>query len=325
MKNRILNFLKQNDGFISGEKIAEEFNMTRAGVWKHMNSLKEEGYNIESIPKKGYRLISAPDILTYEELKGYLNTSFIGRNIHYYTFIDSTNKKAKEIASREKEGTVIVAEKQTRGKGRLGRDWISPMGKGIYMSIVLKPDVEPMKASRVTLIGAAAVSKALSNLGIKSSIKWPNDILQNGKKICGILTEISGELNMVDYLIMGIGVNVNLDKAHIPEELKDKATSISIEEGKNINRKLLMANILNEFEDLYIDFKDNGNISRAIKICKENSALIDKEVNVIRGKESRRGIALDISETGELIVKFQTGIENIYSGEVSIRALDGYI
>lgn len=325
MKNKILNLLKEKDGFISGEKIAKDFNMTRAGVWKHINSLKEEGYIIESISKKGYRLISTPDILSYEEIEPYLKTSLIGRNLHYYNSIDSTNNKGKEIASSEKEGTLIVAEEQIRGKGRLGRDWLSSEGKGIYMSIILKPDLEPMKVSRITLIAAAAVNKALLKQAIESSIKWPNDILINGKKICGILTEVSGELNMLDYVVIGIGVNVSLSKTDIPKELKDIATSINMEEGKAINRKQLMANILNEFEDFYMDFKENGNISRVVKICKENSAVLGKEVNVIKGNQSRRGIAIDISNTGELIVEFDTGIEKIYSGEVSVRGLDGYI
>lgn len=325
LKNRILNLLKEKDSFISGEDIGEKFNMTRAGIWKHINSLKKDGYIIESISSKGYKLVSAPDILTYEEIKEYLKTSFIGRNIYYYDSIDSTNIIAKEIAVSSKEGTIVVGEEQLAGKGRMGREWISPKWKGIYMSIILKPDMEPMKAPRISLIGAAAVNKALLNLGIKSLTKWPNDILINGKKISGILTEISGELNMIDYLIMGIGVNVNLDKNQIPKELKEKATSINIEEGKSINRKVLMANILNELEDLYIDFKENGDISKSVEICRENSVLIGKEVNILRGKESRKGIALDINKDGELVVEFETGIENIFSGEVSVRGLHGYI
>ena len=325
MKSKVLRLLKECDEFISGEDLSDKFNMTRAGIWKHMNSLKEDGYVIESVSGKGYRLISSPDILNYEEIQGYLKTASIGRKIQYYESIDSTNKRAKEIANVEKEGTIIVAEEQIQGKGRLGREWISPRGKGLYMSIILKPHVDPIKVSRVTLIGAGAVNKALVNLGIKSQIKWPNDILINGKKVAGILTEISGELNMVDYLVMGIGINVNLNKSDIPKDLKDKATSINIEEGKIINRKVLMANILNEFEELYMDFKDNDNISKTIEICRDKSALIGKEVKVIRGRETRKGKALDIGETGELIVEFETGIENIYSGEVSIRGLDGYI
>lgn len=325
LKSKILNLLKENHEFISGEKLSDEFNMTRAGIWKHMKALKEDGYIIESVSGKGYKLTSSPDILTYEEIKKDLKTSKIGRNIYYYDSIDSTNKKAMDLALTKKEGTVVVAEEQSQGKGRLGREWISPKSKGIYMSIILKPDIEPMKASKTTLIGAAAVNNALLKIGIKSEIKWPNDILINGKKLCGILTEMSGQLNMVDYLVMGIGINVNLNKNDIPEELKDKATSINIEEGKTINRKSLMANILNELEKLYLDFIDNDDLSNTIDICRKNSAILGKKINVIRGKETRRGLALGISDSGELIVDFQGIRENIYSGEVSIRGLEGYI
>lgn len=320
MKNKVLRMLKNSENFISGEKISEEFNMTRAGVWKYINMLKEEGYKIESIPRRGYRLISSPDILTLEEIEPYLGTNFIGRNIYYFHTINSTNSKGKDMAYEEKEGTLLLAEEQREGKGRLGRNWISPKGKGIWMSIILKPKVDPMKVARITLLGAAAVHKGLEDMGIKSQIKWPNDILINGKKICGILTEMSGELNLINYVIMGIGINVNLDEENIPEDLKDKATSIKICQGEEINRKQLLANILNEFERLYIDFIDKGSTSEAIKICRENSSLIGKEVKVIRGDEVRLGKALDINEEGELVVEFENGVvENIYSGEVSIR------
>ncbi|WP_313758226.1 biotin--[acetyl-CoA-carboxylase] ligase [Tissierella sp.] len=325
MKNKILKILKDNEDFISGEEISKEFHMTRAAIWKYINMLKEDGYIIESIPRKGYRIISLPDILTYEEVKEYLDTDFIGRNIYYFDSTNSTNKKAKEIALGEKEGTILVAEEQISGKGRLGRQWISPKGKGIWMSIILKPKVDPMTVAKITLLGAAAVHKALINMGIKSQIKWPNDILIDGKKICGILTEMSAELNMINYVVMGIGINVNLDEDDIPEDLKDKATSIKIKEGKKIDRKELMANVLNEFEKFYIDFMDNNMASKAIDICKENSALIGKEIKVIRGEEIRLGKALDINEEGELVVEFKEGdIENIYSGEVSIRGMKGY-
>src|SRR5690606_22693461 len=199
MKNKILEKLKNSGDFISGQEISKEFHMTRAAIWKYINILREEGYNIESVPSKGYRLSSLPDLLTYEEIKEYLNTDFIGRSVYYFDSIDSTNKKAKEIAIDESEGAVLIAEEQTQGKGRMGRSWVSPKSKGIWMSIILKPDLEPMKVPKLTLIGAAAVHKALDNMGIKTQIKWPNDILINGKKICGILTEMSGELNMVNY------------------------------------------------------------------------------------------------------------------------------
>lgn len=326
MKNKVLRMLKDSKGFISGEKISDEFNMTRAGIWKYINMLKEDGYNIESISRKGYRLISSPDILNYEEIEEYLDTDFMGRNIHYFDSIDSTNKKAKEMALGEKEGTVLVAEEQIGGKGRLGRTWISPKGKGIWMSIILKPKVDPMKVAKITLLGAAAVTKALNNLNIRSQIKWPNDILIDGKKICGILTEMNCELNMINYVVMGIGINVNLDANEIPEDLRGKATSVKISEGKEINRKELLANILNEFEELYLSFRDKDDLSYAIDICRKNSALIGKEIRVIKGEEIKLGKALDINEEGQLVVEFENGVvENVYSGEVSVRGLEGYI
>lgn len=321
MKNKILAKLKESEDFISGQEISREFHMTRAAIWKYINILKEEGYNIESVPSKGYRLASLPDILTYEEIREDLTTDFIGRNIHYFDSIDSTNKKAKEIAQDEEEGAVLIAEEQTEGKGRMGRTWISPKGKGIWMTIILKPNIEPMKVPKITLIGAAAVHKALDKMGIKTQIKWPNDILIDGKKICGILTEMSGELNLINYIIMGIGINVNLDEKDIPDELKDRATSLKISLGKETNRKKLTAYILNEFEDLYMKFKENDDIDEVLKICRENSILLGEEVKIIRGNNVRLGKAIDINEDGELLVKFKgDNVEKIYSGEVSLRA-----
>lgn len=326
MKNEILRMLKDSgEEFLSGEKISEEFGVTRAAIWKNMNALKEEGYDIESVPRKGYRIISSPDILTLAEIENSLHTEYIGRNLYYFDSITSTNVKAKEIALDEPEGTVVISEEQTRGIGRLGRSWISPKKKGIWLSIILKPEVEPMNVSKIALVGAAAVNKALKDMGINSQIKWPNDIVVNGKKVCGILTEMSCELNMVNYVVMGIGINVNLDKTDIPGDLQDKATSLKEATKEEVDRKILLANILNNFEELYKDFKI-GDISNTIEICRENSVLLDEEVRIIRGKETRIGKALDINSEGELVVQFENNVvENIFSGEVSLRGIDGYV
>ena len=326
MKTKILKRLKSSDSFVSGEKLSEEFGMTRSGIWKYMNQIKEDGYIIESVPRKGYRILFSPDILTLEEIEEHLTTNFIGRKIYYFESIDSTNDKAKIIAVDEEEGTVVIAEEQTGGKGRLGRKWISPKGKGIWMSIILKPSVEPFKVGSITLLGAAAIFKGLENMGISSKIKWPNDIIIDDKKISGILTEMSAELNRINHLIMGIGINVNLDQVDIPEDLKDKATSLKINGDRKIDRKVLLAHILNEFEKLYIPFRENGDTSIAIDICKKNSATVGNEVKIIRGKEEKLGRAIDIDEKGQLIVEFKDGkIENIFSGEVSVRGVNGYI
>lgn len=326
MKNKILKLLKESDEFLSGEKISEEFGVTRAAIWKSINSLKEEGYEIESISRKGYRLLSSPDILSYEEIKGYLNTSFIGNKVYYYDSIDSTNKMAKDIAYSEEEGVVLVAEEQVLGRGRLGRAWESPKKKGIYFSIILKPQVPPSKIAKLTLIGAAAVSLALDEMGIDSQIKWPNDIVINGKKICGILTEMSSELNMINYVVLGIGINVNLEEEEISEDIRHKATSLKIESKNEVDRKRLLGTVLNKFEELYILFKDDGEISQALEVCRNKSAVIGKEILVVNGASKRLGKAIDIDEEGELLVEFDDAtIETVFSGEISIRGVEGYI
>ena len=258
-------------------------------------------------------------------IESYLKTDFIGRNIKYFDSIDSTNKKAKEIARENIEGTLVITNEQLSGKGRLGRDWVSPRGKGIWMSIILKPRVEPGEVAKITLLGAAAVHNGLKKMNINSKIKWPNDILIDDKKVCGILTEMNCELNKINYVVIGIGINVNLDDEDIPEELKGKATSIKISQGKEIDRRILVSYILEEFENLYIPFKDKGDGREGIKICRDNSSLIGKGVKVIKGKEIKLGKALDINFSGELIVEYEEGVvENISSGEVSIRGIGGY-
>ncbi len=325
MKSKTLKILKDNNNdFISGEKISNEIGMTRAGVWKHIEALREEGYDIETARGKGYKLLASADILSYEEIEPYLNTKFIGRRIIHFHSIDSTNKEAKGLASSLEEGSVLIGEEQSSGRGRLGREWISPRGKGIWMSIVLKPELEPERLSRITLIGAVSIFKALENIGIVSEIKWPNDILISKKKVGGILTEMSGELNMIHHLVMGLGINVNLDKDDIPEDLRHKASSLKIEENKKINRQRLTGDILNEFEKYYIEFKKDGSLDGVIEILRSNSALIGKEVRVISGKRERLGLARDINDRGQLLVEFEEGIESIDSGEVSIRARNGY-
>lgn len=324
MKNEILKMLKEKNDFISEGEIAKEFHMTRSAILKYINILKEESYDIDFMQNKGYKLISVPDKLTFEEIEKYLNTKYIGRKIYYYETIDSTNNKAKEL-NKEEEGTLIIAEEQNSGKGRLGRQWISPKRKGIWMSLLLKPKVDPLKVSKITLVGAAAIHKAFENMGIKSHIKWPNDIIINNKKVCGILTEMNCELNLINYVVLGIGINVNFDKEDIPSDLLDKATSLKIELDKEISRQNLLGNILNEFELLYEDFLEY-NAEKTISICKENSILIGKDVQIIRGNNIKIGKAIDMNIEGELIVQYENGdLENIYSGEVSIRGLYGYI
>lgn len=326
MRKKILNILRNSkDEYISGEKLSEELGITRAGIWKHIKNLKESGYVIESISNRGYKLISTPDIIDGNEILPLLTTKYMGRNFIHYDEVDSTNVKCrKECNNNPIEGTVIVAEEQTNGKGRLGRGWISPKGTGIWMSIVLTPKISPIVAPRSTLIGAAAVYTALKDMGIPVGVKWPNDIVINGKKICGILTEMNAEIERINYVIMGIGINVNMDS--FPEELKEKATSLKIELGNEIDRKKLVAAILNNLENYYDDFKNTGDISRVMKVCREGSLLIGKEVRIINGSNEAICTVLDIDDEGELIVRYKDGtVSRVISGEVSVRGIYGYI
>lgn len=324
MKEKILHLLKENkNNFVSGQNLSEKLGVSRTAIWKYINTLKEEGYQIESISKRGHRLLSSPDILSFEEISENLTTKYIGKNIMYFQTLDSTNNKAKQIAKDSSNGTLVISEEQTSGRGRLGRSWKSPKYKGIWMSIILKPEVDPMSITKITQIGAAAIIKAFEEFHIKAYIKWPNDIIMNGKKVCGILTEMSGELNLVNYVIVGIGINVNIDINQFPDEIRALATSISNELGSYIKRKELVVSFLNNFEILYEEFIKEGTIKTSIDICKKNSALIGREVKIItRGKETL-GKALDLDDNGKLVIQFDNGkVEKIFSGEVSVRGIN---
>jgi BirA family transcriptional regulator, biotin operon repressor / biotin---[acetyl-CoA-carboxylase] ligase len=328
MKNRIISLLKENNkDYVSGELISKQLGISRAAIWKYINLLKEEGYKIESSSRKGYKISSCPDILSSPEIIPLLNTKSIGLNIIHFDTINSTNIKAKELASSDEfDGTIVVSEEQTSGKGRLGRTWISPKSKGIWMSIILKPPIDPINASRVTLVAAAAVFNAMQDLQIPALIKWPNDIVLNNKKVCGILTEMSAELNRIHYLVIGIGINVNTYADEFPEEIKDIATSIKAETNNHIDRKTLLAGIINHFEPLYNELINFNNISESIDICRKNSIFLGKKVKIIKSGKEYTVKALDINHEGQLIVEHEDGTEEtIFSGEVSMRGLYGYI
>lgn len=327
MKNEILTMLLENKGnFVSGEYISDKIGLTRAAVWKYIKAIKEDGYLVESSSRKGYRITHRPDLLTYEEIKDFLTTKYVGREIFHYSSVDSTNLKAKQLDVENLcSGTVVVSEEQTSGKGRLGRKWVSPYGKGIWMSIILKPKIDPSNAYKLTIISAAAVYNALKENNIETVIKWPNDVLLNGKKICGILTEMSGELNSINNLVIGIGININSEASDFPEELLSIASSAYMEKNRFFDRKKIMADILNHFELLYEVFIQSGSIEACINICKNNSAILGKEILLINRNSSIPVKAMDISSEGYLIVQDGQNTYPVMSGEVSIRTSNGYI
>jgi len=269
------------------------------------------------------------DILNYDELKDYLNTEFIGRNIIHFDELNSTNTYAKSIASDlYKEGHIVITEKQLSGRGRLGRQWVSQNNKGIWMSIILKPQINIADISKITQVAAAAINLGLSAHGVKTEIKWPNDIIINNKKICGILVEMNSEKNIntntsedskINYVVVGIGINVNNDIEDFPEELRETATSIKIETNKEYKRNILVAEVLNNFEKLYIAL-NNNDFSKSLDICRKNSYVIGKEINLIKNQEVKEATALNINDDGELVVMYKDGeTDNIISGEISVR------
>lgn len=249
----------------------------------------------------------------------------IGQPIVYFDSIDSTNDYAKKEINNLKDKTIILSDKQTAGKGRRGNEWESSKGTGICMSLVLKPDIYPTEGTKMTQIAAAAVCKAIRDLtGLNVLIKWPNDIVINSKKVCGILTEMSGELNKIRYIVIGIGVNVNTDE--FSSNLKEKATSLYIEGNKKIDRKKLIVKILDEFEELYESFIEKLNLDDTLKVIRKHSAILGKEIRIIQGKKEKRAKAIEINRQGMLVIENENGNrELISSGQVSIRGEHRYI
>ena len=325
-KSKVLEFLKEKQDYVSGEEISNLLGVSRTAVWKIISRLKEEGYVIEAVTNKGYFLKESPDLLTDEEISPALETKCLGKKIYHHKEIGSTNKEAKKLAiNGEEEGTLVISEKQTEGKGRLGRTWSSPFGVGIWMSLILRPEISPVEISKITLIAALAVCKTINKTtDLKAEIKWPNDILINKKKVCGILTEMSAEIDKINYIILGIGLNVNTEE--FPKEIEDRATSLKIEGKKSYDRKELTRALLLEIENYYTIFTKKNSIDKLLEEYKSYCLTLNKDVKIIRNGVESIGRAVDLTKNGELIVKKQdVEIINVFSGEVSVRGIDAYI
>ena len=325
MKDKVLAYLKGQSDYVSGEDISNQLGGTRANIWKNINKLKAEGYQIESSTKKGYRLMTSPDILTQSELADLIQTECLGKAIHYYEEIDSTNQMAKALAREGAgEGTVVIADKQNSGKGRLGKVWDSPSGTGIWMSIILRPQIMPGQAAQLTLLAGLSMCEAITRVtGLEAKIKWPNDIVINGKKVCGILTEMSAELDRINYIIPGIGVNVNTES--FPDELAH-ATSLSLQGGRTYMRKYIVKEFLQLFEKDYMRYKDEKSIGAFLERYRTNCITLHNQVKIITTDGEYIAYTKDIATDGALVVIDETGKEShVFSGEVSVRGIYGYI
>ena len=326
MKSEILKMLRHTDGYISGQEICEKFQVSRTAVWKTINQLKDEGYQIEAVRNKGYHIAGSPDKITKNEIESLLTTRWAGRKLFCYDEIDSTNLALRRLEGDDNvHGALAVADKQTAGRGRRGRTWQSPAGSSIFMSVLLKPDIAPEQAPMMTIVMAYSVVKAIRNLtGLDAKIKWPNDIVLNGKKVCGILTEMSAEIDFVHYVIIGIGINVNMET--FPDEIRETATSLYIEGKKRVKRSRLIAEVFSEFEKDYEEFIDKKNLGGIMQPYNELLVNCEKEVRVLQPGKEYDGIAHGIDKEGNLLVETADGeIHRVYAGEVSVRGIYGYI
>lgn len=326
LKMEFVSELHRQKDYISGQELCSRFQISRTMVWKVMNQLKEEGYQIEAVTNRGYRLMESPDVVTMEEIRSVLHSRWLGKRILYYDTTDSTNLRAKEAAETpDSHGLLVITDSQEAGRGRRGRSWSSEKGEALAMSFVLKPKLACEKLSMITLPAAVAVSRAIERVtGLVNEIKWPNDIVIHGRKVCGILTEMSTQEDYVNHVVVGIGVNVNT--AHFPEEIKDMAGSLFTEGQKRVKRAVLAAAILEEFENIYDQFEQMENLSFLQEEYNSRLVSMGKEIKVVSKDGERKGRSGGINETGELYVTFEDGTtELVYSGEVSVRGLYGYV
>lgn len=325
MKSEILKILREADGYISGQQLCDQFQVSRTAVWKVVNQLKEEGYPIEAVRNKGYFLKELPDIFSKEELESRMHNAWAGCEVHFFPEIDSTNTKAKELGEAgASHGTLVVADRQVAGKGRRGRSWSSPAGENIYMTILLRPKMQPVKAPMLTLVMAYSVALAMQTYDIEVGIKWPNDLVVNGKKVCGILTEMSTEIDFINYVIIGTGINVGTSR--FPEEISQTATSLLKETGKEIPRAELTAEVMKQFETLYGQFEQTGDLSFLQDGYNAILVNFDRQVRILEPGRERNGIARGIDRQGELLVEYPDGtVEPVFAGEVSVRGIYGYV
>jgi BirA family biotin operon repressor/biotin-[acetyl-CoA-carboxylase] ligase len=319
---KILSALRADPDGVSGAELAEQLKISRAAVWARIEELRQLDYNIEAGPHFGYRLVGSPDALHADDLLARLGkTKVIGRDIRVFEQTTSTNDVIEKLArDGVKEGVVVFAESQTRGRGRLGRKWISPAHKGLWFSILLRPDLRPQETTQLTVAAATALRRAIfSETNLQPEIKWPNDILIGGKKVAGILTELSAELDKVRYIILGIGIDVNLDAGEFPTELEKMATSLKIEAAETISRAELATTILRELDFDYARICA-GKFAAVADEWEENCTTIGKSVAVQIGDRNIRGRAESLDDDGALLLRTEHGhLERITGGDVTLE------
>lgn len=296
----IIQYLKSNATFVSGQKLSQHLKISRAAVWKYVHELRASGYRIEAVPHRGYRLKFVPDKLLPWEIRAGLATRVLGHEVFCYDTLPSTMDEAFRLAEGNqcREGALVCAESQTRGRGRMGRTWFSPKGKGIYASLVLKPFLAPSEVSWITFVAAIAVCEGIrQTTGLAAAIKWPNDVLIKRKKVAGILTEMNAEVDRVHFVVVGLGLNVNIDKDHLPPQ----ATSLRMELGGKVSRVLFLQAVLKQMEHWY-DCLQERRLTPVLERWKELSVTLGRRIRISDYHKAIEGKAVDLSDDGGLIV-----------------------
>lgn len=326
-KDNLLAWLKKHrHQWVSGEQISNRLGISRTAIWKQIKSLKADGHRIASAPKKGYRLLKTADLLTPKAIDECLQTEVMGKPaMKIMQATDSTNMQARTLASQgAAEGTVVAADTQTHGRGRRGRKWFSPPGRSICASIILRPPMAPAQAPRITLMTAVAVTRTLNETAdLNAKIKWPNDVLIRGKKIAGILTEMSTDMDVVDFVVVGMGINVNTPREMMPPEIQQTATSIKIETGEEVPRADLLCRLLKHFERCYDQLKTEG-FDPIMTQWRRMTDMIGQQVRVDVPGKRRTGTVAAVDDDGVLILRDNQGaMHRIYSGDVTrVRSSD---
>ena len=350
IKTSILRMIRQSSGYVSGQSLCEALGVSRTAVWKYVNQLKEEGYEFDAVSNKGYRIVKYPDIITREEIESMLPEGLAVTNVVYYHETDSTNTRAKQAAEEgEKSGTLFITECQTGGRGRRGRSWESPAGSGIWMSLLLRPEIKPFDASMLTIVAAMGMKDAIEEIigdgvtagagdgdvagdgagdgagkgGIHCKIKWPNDIVLGDRKICGMLTEMSAETDWINYVVIGIGVNVNTTE--FDDSIKDTASSILLQTGRSVKRSDIVVAFARHFSKYYDEFLKKCNLSGLADDYNKALINVGRDVKIVERDGSFVAKAVGIDETGSLIVEKDGKTQRIVAGEVSVRGLYGYV
>ena len=328
MKAELLKILRETEDYVSGQQLCDHFGVSRTAVWKVIRQLQEEGYQIEAVKNRGYLLKkdAVPDVMTVPEIISRLHSRWMGRNCIFLETVDSTNNYLKRAAEDGAvNGTLAVAEEQTGGKGRRGRSWETPKGINIAMTILLRPEIRPEHASRLTLLMAMAVVRGIQKeTGLQAGIKWPNDVVVDGHKVCGILTEMNTEVDYINYVVIGTGINVN--QTEFPEEIREIAGSLKLSAGHPVARAGLIASIMEELEDLYEVFLKTEDLSALKDEYNRNCVTCGHEIRVLEPGHEYTGTTDGINDLGELVVKKADGeTVCVYAGEVSVRGLYGYV